>query len=102
MSDSVKDKVIRIIAEQAVLEVSDVRMDQTLEDLGIDSLGLVEAIFSIEEAFDIQVPFNANNPAESEFDISSVAAISKFNGQVSSALSRAMSSSRMWRRSSRK
>lgn len=75
MAESVKDRVIRIIAEQAVLDVSDVRMESTLEDLGIDSLGLVEAIFAIEEAFDIQVPFNANNPKESAFDISSVAAI---------------------------
>lgn len=75
MSESVKDKVIEIIAEQAVLEVEDVRMDQTLEDLGIDSLGLVESIFAIEEAFDIQVPFNANDPSSSEFDISSVSAI---------------------------
>ena len=50
-------------------------MDSTLEGLGIDSLGLVEAIFAIEEAFDIQVPFNANDPSESDFDISSVAAI---------------------------
>ena len=75
MSDSVKDRVIRIIAEQAVVEPSDVSPDQTLEDLGIDSLGLVESIFAIEEEFDIQVPFNANSPEESEFDISSVAAI---------------------------
>lgn len=72
---SVKDKVIEIIAEQAVLDVSDVTMDSTLEELGIDSLGLVESIFAIEEAFDVQVPFNANNPSESEFDISSVSAI---------------------------
>lgn len=71
----VKTKVIEIIAEQALLETSDVSMDQTLEDLGIDSLGLVESIFAIEEAFDIQVPFNANNPSESDFDISSVQAI---------------------------
>lgn len=70
-----KDKVIGIIAEQAVLEPSDVTMDSTLEDLGIDSLGLVESIFAIEEAFDIQVPFNANAPRESDFDISSVASI---------------------------
>lgn len=77
MADSIRDRVIAIIAEQAVLEVSDVKMDATLEDLGIDSLGLVESIFAIEEAFDIQVPFNANEPMESEFDISSVAAIVK-------------------------
>ncbi|SDG30888.1 acyl carrier protein [Alloyangia pacifica] len=72
---SVKDKVIEIIAEQAVLEPSDVTMESTLEDLGIDSLGLVESIFAIEEAFDISVPFNANEPEQSDFDISSVSSI---------------------------
>ena len=61
--------------EQAVIDPSEVGMDQTLEDLGIDSLGLVESIFAIEEAFDISVPFNANDPKESSFDISSVASI---------------------------
>ena len=74
-ADSVKDKVIDIIAEQAVLEPGDVAMDNTLEDLGIDSLGLVESIFAIEEAFDIQIPFNANDPQDSDFDISTVQAI---------------------------
>ncbi|MDJ0827899.1 MAG: phosphopantetheine-binding protein [Rhodobacter sp.] len=72
---SVQEKVVEIIAEQAVLEIGDVSLNQSLEDLGIDSLGLVESIFAIEEEFDIQVPFNANEPEKSEFDISSVAAI---------------------------
>ncbi|CUH53791.1 acyl carrier protein [Shimia marina] len=71
----VKKQVIAIIAEQAVLEPSDVSMESTLEDLGIDSLGLVESIFAIEEAFDISIPFNANEPEKSDFDISSVATI---------------------------
>ena len=77
MASTVQDKVIAIIAEQALLEVGDVQLGATLEDLGIDSMGLVESIFAIEEAFDIQVPFNANDPSESDFDISSVAAIVK-------------------------
>ncbi len=72
---SIKEQVIVIIAEQAVLEPEDVTMDSTLEELGIDSLGLVESIFAIEEAFDITVPFNANNPEDSDFDISTVASI---------------------------
>ena len=70
-----KDTVIVILAEQAMLEPSDVTLDNTLDDLGIDSMALVEAIFAIEEAFDISVPFNANNPEDSGFDISSVASI---------------------------
>jgi acyl carrier protein len=75
MTAEVKKKVIEIIAEQAVLDVADVRPESTLESLGIDSLGLVESIFAIEEAFDISVPFNANEPSQSSFDISSIAAI---------------------------
>lgn len=74
---SVQDKVIEIIAEQAVLEPGDVALDSTLEDLGIDSLGLVESIFAIEEEFDISVPFNANDPSESDFDITNVQSIIK-------------------------
>ena len=72
---SVTDKIIEIIAEQAVLETADVTLESTLEDLGIDSLGLVESIFAIEEEFDITVPFNANEPSNSDFDISSVSKI---------------------------
>jgi acyl carrier protein len=72
----VRDKVIAIIAEQALLDPSDITTEQSLEELGIDSLALVESIFAIEEAFDISVPFNANDPVSSEgFDISSVGAI---------------------------
>ncbi|MDO6589591.1 acyl carrier protein [Loktanella sp. D2R18] len=72
---SIKEQVITIIADQAMVDPTDVKMDHTLADLGIDSLGLVESIFAIEESFDITVPFNANDPSESDFDISSVAAI---------------------------
>ncbi len=75
MPDDVQDKVIRILADQAMLEPEDIEMNQAPADLGIDSLGLVEAIFSIEETFDVSVPFNANEPEKSEFDISTVAAI---------------------------
>ncbi len=75
MTPSVQDRVIAIIAEQAVLDTADVGLDSTLESLGIDSLGLVESIFAIEEAFDISVPFNANDPTSGEFDISTVASI---------------------------
>ena len=71
----IASRVIQIIAEQALLDPTDVQPQMTLTDLGIDSLGLVESIFAIEEAFDIDVPFNANDPTAGDFDISSVAAI---------------------------
>ncbi len=75
MAQTVMERVVAIIAEQAVLDPADVSPESTLESLGIDSLGLVETIFAIEEAFDISVPFNANDPSESDFDISTVASM---------------------------
>jgi acyl carrier protein len=75
MTEGVRDRVIAIIAELAVLDVADVQPEATLESLGIDSLGLVESIFAIEEAFDITVPFNANDPSQGDFDISTVGSV---------------------------
>jgi acyl carrier protein len=72
---SVNDKIIAIVAEQAFLEPKEVFPNATLEELGIDSMALVECIFAIEEAFNVQVPFNANNPETSQFDISSIKSI---------------------------
>lgn len=77
MTSEVQEKIFEIVAEQAILDVADVSLEKSLQDLGIDSLGLVESIFAIEETFDIEVPFNANNPEETDFDISSVASIIK-------------------------
>ena len=77
MTTDVHDRIIAIIAEQAMLDPSEISVEATPADLGIDSLGLVESIFAIGEAFDISIPFNANEPEKSNFDISSVGAISK-------------------------
>lgn len=70
-----QEQIISIIAREAVLEPGQVRPEMTLDELGLDSLGLVEMIFAIEETFGISVPFNANEASQSDFDISSVGAI---------------------------
>jgi len=75
MTDDVSKRVTQIIAEQAMLDPEVIKPDTTLDDLGLDSLALVEVVFGIEEAFDISVPFNANEPKASNFDISKVAHI---------------------------
>lgn len=74
---NVADQVIAIIAEQAFLDPSEVTALSKLDDLGIDSMGLVETVFAIEEAFEVQVPYNANEPNDGSFDISTVGAIIK-------------------------
>lgn len=72
MADDVSRRVMEIIAEQAMIDVADLKPETTVEELGLDSLSLVEVIFGIEEAFDVSVPFNANDPAASEFDLSNI------------------------------
>jgi acyl carrier protein len=71
----VRSRVVAIVAEQALLDPAEVREDMTLAQLGLDSVGLMECIFAIEEAFEILVPFNANTPGTSAFDTSSVGRI---------------------------
>ena len=71
----IRDRIIQIIAEQAMLDPSELKLDMSPQDIGIDSMGLVESIFAIEEEFDISVPFNANEPEKSDFDVSNLGAI---------------------------
>ena len=72
MSENVKKKIIKILSEQTLLDPSEIKENLSLEDLGIDSLALVEIVFSIEETFNINIPFNANDPTNSTFDISNL------------------------------
>jgi acyl carrier protein len=46
--------------------------EMSLADAGVDSLGLVEAVFTIEERFDISIPFNANEQSQTESSLMSV------------------------------
>jgi len=72
---SVHDRIVAIIAEQALLDPAQITPKSSTADLGIDSLGLVQSILAIEEAFDITIPYNVNEPEKSDFDISSVGAV---------------------------
>lgn len=67
--------VIAILATQLLLPPSSVAPDARVDDLGLDSLGKVEAIFALEERFAIAIPFNANEPDRPDFDFSSVPSI---------------------------
>ena len=56
MSDEIKGKVITMIAEQLGKDESEVTLDsQFIEDLGADSLDLVELIMSMEDEFGVEI-----------------------------------------------
>lgn len=57
MGDSLEIKVRSILAEQLGVDLAEVTPDaRILDDLGADSLDVVEMVMSLEEAFDIEVP----------------------------------------------
>lgn len=67
--------VIAILAKQLLLAPDEIAPDTRIDELGLDSLGKVEAIFAMEERFGIHVPFNANAPDQPEFDFSTVGSV---------------------------
>ena len=53
----IEDKVKKLIAEKLDVDISDVVPEASLiDDLGADSLAIVELIMTMEEEFDIEVP----------------------------------------------
>jgi acyl carrier protein len=58
MPRQVLERVTAIIAAQARRDPAALAEGMLLADLGLDSLGLVEVIFALEEAYDIQIPFS--------------------------------------------
>ncbi|MDJ0831288.1 MAG: acyl carrier protein [Desulfobacterales bacterium] len=53
---SVEDKVKKIIAEKLSVEMEEIVPEASfVDDLGADSLDLVELIMSMEEEFDIEI-----------------------------------------------
>lgn len=56
---SVQDKLIAIIAEQLSVDKDKVIPAASfVDDLGADSLDLVELIMAMEEAFEVEIPDN--------------------------------------------
>ena len=75
MKDDIEKKIISILAQQALVDETQISLDSTPSDLCLDSLSIVEIIFSIEEMFDITIPFNANEPSNSVFTVDNVSTI---------------------------
>ncbi|PKM47699.1 MAG: acyl carrier protein [Firmicutes bacterium HGW-Firmicutes-8] len=54
---SVYDKVKAIIVEQLGVEEEEVKMESTfVDDMGADSLDIVELVMALEEEFDTEIP----------------------------------------------
>lgn len=61
-----RKEILKIIAETGHVSPETLQTDALLSDVGVDSLGIIEIIFSIEEKFNIEVPYNANTSVAGE------------------------------------
>ncbi|MBQ8298393.1 MAG: acyl carrier protein [Clostridia bacterium] len=55
--DAIFEKVKEVIIDQLAVEDDAVKLDTSfIDDLGADSLDIVELIMALEEEFDLQIP----------------------------------------------
>jgi len=52
-------KLRSMLADQLGIEEDEVKVDSTFEDLGADSLDIVEMVMAIEQEWDIEIPDEA-------------------------------------------
>jgi acyl carrier protein len=63
------ERVVKIVADQLQVEVADIRSESSFQDdLGADSLDLVELIMAMEEEFDIKIDDEAAQSIKSVQD----------------------------------
>ena len=67
--------IFEIVAKQAKVEPSALTADVLLSDLDLQSIDVVELVFSIEEKFDIQVPYSPSDQDTAGISFKSVGEI---------------------------
>ncbi len=55
-STNVHDEIVAILAKETGIDPAGLKPDATIQELGIQSIDLVQAIFAIETRFDIEIP----------------------------------------------
>ncbi len=56
----IEGDLIDLLAGTLQMDPAQFQREATLSDLGVSSLSTVEAVFAIEERYNISIPFNAN------------------------------------------
>jgi acyl carrier protein len=86
--ESIVDEVRQIVARALKIPVERLTAQSTLQDLGVESLDLIEIIFALEEKFDINIPYNANEAAATDMRETSMFGSGKLDtiDQISTAV----------------
>jgi len=63
------EKLKAIIVDKLSVDENEVTMDSTFEDLGADSLDIVEIVMALEEEFDIEISDDEAEQAKTVGDV---------------------------------
>ena len=62
--ENIEEKVLELVGKQTGIDPKQIPFDRKFEDLNLDSVAIVELVFSLEETFDISIPFEGLDEAE--------------------------------------
>jgi acyl carrier protein len=81
--DDVSRDVVEIVAKRVTPKGRELKLDDRLDELGLDSFAAVEMILDLEEKFDIQIPYNSNDAGLEFQTVGEIAeAIKKLTGKA--------------------
>ena len=62
--ESIEEKVLELVGKQTGIDPKQITLNSKFEDLNLDSVAIVELVFSLEETFDISIPFEGLDESE--------------------------------------
>jgi acyl carrier protein len=86
--EEITEQVRQIIAKELKIPIERLTPETSLQDLGAASLDSIEIVFALEEQFDIDIPYNANDTAAADDGASIKGGLGKFEtvAQIAAAV----------------
>ncbi|MDC3108264.1 phosphopantetheine-binding protein [Paracoccaceae bacterium] len=73
--DKIEKQVLELVGKQAGIDPKKISLLCKFEDLNLDSVAIVELIFSLEEKFNISIPFEGIDEIELKKNFYTVASL---------------------------
>ena len=75
MTLSTFDAISAVLVEKFKVDATQVRPATTLEQLGLDSLALMEFVFAVEDRFDVRIPEERLDPRQAGVTLGQLAVL---------------------------
>jgi acyl carrier protein len=75
MTPATFDAISAVLTDKFHVDKALARPDATLEQLGLDSLALMEFVFAVEDRFDVRIPEERLDPRQAGITLAHLAAL---------------------------